>query len=200
MQVKKIWAPILKIPLKFSKSCHRQTARVRAMKFYELKNMHFVHMHTKFQLSSFIRSRDIADLLLYTKTAFFWKTGIFEKNTPKSKLAISPLPIKLKSLNLVWTCIKHILFFSWNYIALRQTVWRWHGFEIFRWIFKIGAQIFLTCTCHHHDLNNFEYLYADFQALFRKSRVCSISCINRLDYEEKVRTNGESKNFEQVHY
>ena len=49
--------------------------------------MYFGHMHTKFQLSSFIRSRDIADLLLYIKTAFFWKKGIFEKNTSKSKSA-----------------------------------------------------------------------------------------------------------------
>ena len=182
MQVKKILAPIFKIHLDFLKLCHRQTARVRVMKFYELKNMYFVHMHTKFQLSSFIRSRDIADLLLYIKTAFFWKTGIFEKNTPKSKLAISPLLIKLESWNLVWTCIKHIFFCSWNFIALRQTVWRWHGFENFRWIFRIGAQIFLTCTYHDHDLHNFKYLYANFQALFRKSRVCLISCINRLDY------------------
>ena len=139
-------------------------------------------MHTKFQLSSFIRSRDIADLLLYIKTAFFWKKGIFEKNTPKSKSAISPLLIKLESWNLVWTCIKHIFFCSWNFIALRQTVWRWHGFENFRWIFRIGAQIFLTCTYHDHDLHNFKCLYTNFQALFRKSRVWSISSINRLDY------------------
>ena len=97
MQVKKICAPILKIPLKFSKSCHRQTARVRAMKFYELKNMYFGYMYPKFQLPSFIRSRDIADLLLYTKTAFFGKMGIFEKNTPKNKSAISLLLIKLES-------------------------------------------------------------------------------------------------------
>ena len=97
MQVKKICAPILKILLKFSKSCHRQTAKVRAMKFYELKNMYFGHMHTKFQLSSFIRTRDIADLLLYTKIAFFCKTGIFEKNALKSKSAISLLLIKLES-------------------------------------------------------------------------------------------------------
>ena len=87
----------LKNSFELFKSCHRQTARVRAMKFFELKNMYFVHMHTKFQLSSFIRSRDIADLLLYIKTAFFWKKGIFEKNTPKSKSAISPLLIKLES-------------------------------------------------------------------------------------------------------
>ena len=73
------------------------TARVRAMKFYELKNMHFAHMDTKFQLSSFIRSRDIADLLMYIKTAFFGKKGIFEKNTPKCESAISPLLIKLES-------------------------------------------------------------------------------------------------------
>ena len=139
MQVKKICAPILKIPLKFLKSCHRQTARVRAMKFYELKNMYFIHMHTKFQLSSFIRSRDMADLLLYTKTAYFWKRGIFEKNIPKSKSAISPLLIKLDSWNLVWTCIKYIFFCSWNFIALKQMVWRWHGFENFGWIFKTGA-------------------------------------------------------------
>ena len=133
MQVKKIWASILKILLKSLKLCHRQTARVRAMKFYELKNIHFVHMHTKFQLSSFIRSRDIANLLLYIKTAFFWKTGIFEKNTSKSKSAITPLLIKLESWNLAWTCIKHIFFCSWNFIALRQTVWQGHGFENFRW-------------------------------------------------------------------
>ena len=67
------------------------------MKFDELKDMYFVHVHTKFQLSSFIRSRDIADLLLYIKTAFFWKKGIFEKNTPKSKSAISQLLMKLES-------------------------------------------------------------------------------------------------------
>ena len=67
------------------------------MLFDELKSMYFIHMHTKFQLSSFIKSRDIADLLLYIKTAFFWKKGIFEKNTPKNKSAISPLLIKLES-------------------------------------------------------------------------------------------------------
>ena len=182
MQVKKIWAPILKIPFKFLKSCHCQTAWVRAMKFYELKNMYFGHMHTKFQLSSFIRSRDIANLLLYTKTAFFWKMGIFEKKTCKSKSAISPLLIELESWNLVWTCIKHIFFCSWSFIAPRQTVGRWYGFENFEWIFRIGAQIFLTCTYYYHDLHNFRYLYANFQALFRKSQVCLISCINRLDY------------------
>ena len=70
---------------------------MRAKKFDELKNMYFVHMHTEFQLSSFIRSRDIADLLMYIKTAFFGKKGIFEKNTPKCKSAISPLLIKLES-------------------------------------------------------------------------------------------------------
>ena len=74
------------------------------------------------------------------------------------------------------------IFCSWNFIALRQTVWRWHSFKNFRWIYRIGAQIFLTCTYHYHDLHNFKYLYSNFLALFRKSRVCSISCIYRLDY------------------
>ena len=106
--------------------------------------MYFIHMHIKFQLSSFIRSRDIANLLLYTKTAYFLKTGIFEKNIPKSKSVISPLLIKLESWNLVWTCMKYIFFCSWNFIALRQIVWRWHGFENFRWIFRIGAQNHLS--------------------------------------------------------
>ena len=123
-----------------------------------------------------------ADLLLYTKTAFFWKTGILLKNTPKSKSAISLLLIKLESRNLIWTCIKHISSYSWNLIALRQAVWRWHGFENFRLVFKIGANFFLTCTYHYHDLHNFKYLCANFQTLFRKNRVCLISCINRLDY------------------
>ena len=42
-------------------------------------------------------------------------------------------------------------------------------------MFKIGAQIFLTCTYHYHDLHDFKYLYANFQALFQKSRVLSSS-------------------------
>ena len=67
----------LKNPLKSLRSCHRQTTRVRSMEFYEPKNIYFVHMHTKFQLSSFIKSRDIANLLLDTKTAFFFKNGYF---------------------------------------------------------------------------------------------------------------------------
>ena len=151
------------------------------MKFDESKNMYFIHIQTKFQLFSFIRSRDIADLLLYIKTAFFWKRGIFEKNVSKSESAISLLLIKLESWNLVRTCIIHIFSCLWDFIALRQTVWRWHGFKNFKWIFEIGAQIFLTCTYHYHDLHHFNYLYLNFQALFQKSRVCSISCINRLD-------------------
>ena len=39
--------------------------------------MCFLHVHTKFQLSSFIRSGDIADLLLHV---FFSKIPIFQKN------------------------------------------------------------------------------------------------------------------------
>ena len=131
-------------------------------------------MHTKFQLSSFIRSRDKADLLLYIKMAFFWKKGIFEKNTSKSKSAIFPLLIKLESWNLVWTC-KRMFSWPYNFIALSQTVWRWYGFKNFKSIFRIGAQIFLTCTYWNHDLHD---LYANFQALCQKSRNCSISCIN----------------------
>ena len=92
----------------------------------------------------------------------------------------------LESWNLVWTCIKYIFFCSWHFIALRQTAWRWHGFENFRWIFRIGAQIFLTCTYYNHDLYNIKYLHANFQALFWKSWVCSISCINRLDYTGNI--------------
>ena len=67
------------------------------MKSYKLKDMHFVHMHTKFQLSSFIRSRDIANLLLgvfFSKMPFFQKNAVF---IYKSKSAISLLLIKLES-------------------------------------------------------------------------------------------------------
>ena len=137
------------------------------------KNMGFIHVHTKFQLSSFIRSGDIADLLL---DVFFSKMPFFQKNAVfiyKSKLAISLLLIKLESWNLVCICTKYIFFSSSNFIALTLAVWRWHDFENFKGIFKIGAQIFLTCTYHYHDLHDFKYLYANFQALFQKSRVLS---------------------------
>ena len=82
---------------KSSKPCHHQTVYLRAIKFYEQKNMGFIHVHTKFQLSSFIRSGDMADLLL---GVFFSKIPIFQKNAIfiyKSKLAISLLLIKLES-------------------------------------------------------------------------------------------------------
>ena len=144
--------------------------------------MCFTHVHTKFQLSSFIRSGAIADLLLgvfFSKMPFFQKNAVF---IYKSKSAISLLLIKLESWNLVCICTKYIFFSSSNFIALTLAVWRWHDFKNFKRIFKIGAQIFLTCTYHYHDLHDFKYLYANFQALFQKSRVCSISCINRLDY------------------
>ena len=42
--------------------------------------MGFIHVHTKFQLSSFIRSGDIADLLLgvfFSKMPFFQKNAVF---------------------------------------------------------------------------------------------------------------------------
>ena len=109
MQDKKIWAPILKIHLKFSKSCHRQSVYLRAIKFHEQKNMCFIHVHTKFQLSSFIRSGDIANLLL---GVFFSKIPVFQKNAVfvyKSKSAISLLLIKLESWNLVCIGPKYIL-------------------------------------------------------------------------------------------
>merc|ERR1712208_130530 len=53
--------------------------------------MYFIHVHTKFQLSSFIKSGDIADLLL---GVFFSKMPFFHKNVVfiyKSKSAISLL-------------------------------------------------------------------------------------------------------------
>ena len=51
--------------------------------------MGFIHVHTKFQLSSFIRSGDIADLLF---SVFFSKMPFFQKNAVfiyESKSAIS---------------------------------------------------------------------------------------------------------------
>ena len=101
---------------------------------------------------------------------FFQKNAVF---IYKSKSAISLLLMKLESWNLVCIWTKYIFFSSWNFIALTLAVWRWHDFENFKWIFKIGAQIFLTCIYHNHDLHDFEYLYVNFQALFQKSRVLS---------------------------
>ena len=78
------------------------------MKLYELKNVYFVHMHTKFQLSSFIRSGDIADSHLgvfFSKMPFFQKNAVFMY---KSKSAISLLLLKLESWNLVCICKKCI--------------------------------------------------------------------------------------------
>ena len=66
-------------------------------KILKQENMCIIHVRTKFQLSSFIRSGDIADSLLDT---FFSKMPLFQKNVVfiyKSKLAISLLLIKLKS-------------------------------------------------------------------------------------------------------